>query len=74
MRIRHKITLDEEVAKELEAAAVGLGERKSQIIEKALIGYFDFIDLKVTRKRLDDVEKGRDKVLDAKRVWKSLGI
>jgi predicted DNA-binding protein len=74
MRIRHKITLDEEVAKELEAAAEELGEKKSHIIEKALTVYFDLMDLKLARKRMDDLEKGRDKILDAEEVWKTIGI
>jgi predicted DNA-binding protein len=73
MRIRHKITLDEEVAKELEAAAGELGEKKSHIIEKALTVYFDLMDLKLARKRMDDLEKGRDEILDAEKVWKTLG-
>jgi predicted DNA-binding protein len=66
--------LGEEVSKELEAAAGELGEKKSHIIEKALTVYFDLMDLKLARKRTDDLEKGRDKILDAEKVWKSLRI
>jgi predicted DNA-binding protein len=66
--------MDEEISKELESAAEELGEKKSHIIEKALTVYFDLMDLKLARKRMDDLEKGRDKVLDAEKVWKSLGI
>ena len=44
MQIRHNITLDEEVSKELETMAKELGEKKSKIIEKALTVYFDLLD------------------------------
>jgi predicted DNA-binding protein len=74
MQIRYNISIDEEISKELEAAAGELGEKKSHIIEKALTVYFDLMDLKLARKRMDDLEKGRDKILDADKVWKSLGI
>jgi len=74
MQIRHNITLDEEISSELETAAKELGEKKSRIIEKALAVYFDLMDLKLAKKRMRDLEKGRDKLLDAAKVWKSLGI
>jgi len=74
MQVRHNITLDEEISTELETAAKELGEKKSYIIEKALAVYFDLLDLKLAKKRIKDLEKGRDKVLDAEKVWKSLDI
>ena len=73
MRVRLNITLGEEVSNELETVAAELGEKKSHIIEKALTVYFDLMDLKLARKRMDDLEKGRDKILDAEKVWKTLG-
>lgn len=74
MQVRHNITLDEEVSRELETIAREIGEKKSFIIEKALTVYFDLLDLKVARKRLKDLEKGKDKIIAAEKVWKSLGI
>ena len=74
MQIRHNITLDEDVSKELETMAEELGEKKSKIIEKALTVYFDLLDLKLAEKRMKDLEKGRDKLIDAEEVWKDLGI
>jgi len=74
MQIRHNITLDEDVSKELETIANELGEKKSKIIEKALAVYFDLLDLKLAEKRMKDLEKGRDKLIDAEEVWKDLGI
>jgi len=74
MQVRHNITLDEDVSKELETMAEELGEKKSKIIEKALTVYFDLLDLKLARKRMKDLEEGRDKLIDAKEVWKDLGL
>lgn len=74
MQVRHNITLDEEVSRELETIAGELGEKKSYIIEKALTAYFDLLDLKVARKRLKDLEKGKDATIPAEKVWKELGI
>jgi predicted DNA-binding protein len=74
MQTRYNITLDEDISKELEAVAEELGEKKSHIIEKALAVYFDLLDLKVARKRLRDLEKGRDRLIIADRVWNDLDL
>jgi predicted DNA-binding protein len=74
MQVRHNITLDEEISMELETIARELGEKKSFIIEKALTVYFDLLDLRLAKKRLRDLEKGKDKLVDAEKVWKELGI
>lgn len=74
MQIRHNITIDEEVSKELDTMAKELGEKKSKIIEKALTVYFDLLDIKLAEKRMKELEKGRDKLIDAEEVWKNLGI
>ena len=74
MHTRHNITLDEDISRELEAISKELGEKKSAIIEKALTAYFDLLDLKLAKKRLKDLEKGKDKTVDADKVWETLGI
>ena len=74
MQVRHNITLDQEVSKELETIAAELKEKKSAVIEKALEVYFDLLDLKVAKKRLADLEKGRDNLLSSEEVWKKLGL
>ncbi len=74
MQTRHNITLDEEVSNELETMAEELGEKKSKIIEKALTVYFDLLDIKLAEKRMKELEKGRDKLIDAEEVWKKLGM
>ena len=74
MQTRHNITLDEEISKELEIVARELGEKKSNIIEKALTVYFDLLDLKIAQKRLKALNAGRDRLVDAEDVWKRLGL
>ncbi|MCX6575507.1 MAG: ribbon-helix-helix domain-containing protein [Candidatus Aminicenantes bacterium] len=74
MQTRHNITLDEEISKELETLARELGEKKSNIIEKALAVYFDLLDLKIAQKRLKALKAGRDRLVDAEDVWKRLGL
>ena len=74
MQIRHNITLDEDISLELDSMADELGEKKSSIIEKALAVYFDFLDLKLVQKRMKDLKEGRDRIIDAKEVWKEIGI
>ena len=74
MQVRHNITLDEEISLELETLAKELGEKKSNIIEKALTAYFDLLDLKLAKNRLKELEDGKDDLLDAKDVWKILDL
>jgi predicted transcriptional regulator len=74
MQVRHNITIDEDVSKELDSVAEELGEKKSAIIEKALETYFDLLDLKLAKKRLADLDKGSDRLLGSEEVWKKLGI
>lgn len=74
MQVRHNITLDEEISKELETVAKELGEKKSYIIEKALTVFFDLIDLKLAQKRLKAFEEGKDRIIDAEEVWEELDI
>ena len=74
MQIRHNITLDEDISQELDTIAIELGEKKSSIIEKALAVYFDFLDLKLVQKRMKDLKEGRDRTINAKEVWKEIGI
>ncbi len=74
MQVRHNITIDAEVSRELENVAKELGEKKSALIEKALTVYFDLLDLRVAKKRLKELEKGKAKLVDADDLWKDLGI
>jgi predicted DNA-binding protein len=74
MQVRHNITIDADVSRELESVAKELGEKKSALIEKALTVYFDLLDLRVARKRLRELENRKAKLIEAEDVWKDLGI
>ena len=74
MYTRHNITLDEDISRELEVLAEELGEKKSNIIGKALTAYFDLLDLKLARKRLKDLKNGKSIMIDAEDVWKELNL
>ncbi len=68
------ITLDNEVAMELNAIAKELNEKKSHLIENALMIYFDMLDEKLADKRLRELETGAVKAISAQDVWKELGL
>jgi hypothetical protein len=36
--------------------------------------YFDLLDLKIAQKRMKDLKEGRDRIVDARDVWKEIGI
>jgi predicted DNA-binding protein len=74
MQVRHNITLGEDISQELDAIANELGEKKSSLIEKALTVYFDLLDLRLVQKRMKELREGRDRIIDAKEVWKEIGI
>jgi len=71
---RLNITLDEEVARELEKISRELGEKKSKLIEKALTFYFDYLDVKIAEERLKRLEEGKTETLPAEKVYKELGL
>ncbi len=72
--VRLNISLDEEIAKELEDIAKELGEKKSHIIRDALMYYFDYLDVKIAEKRLKAIEEGKSKLIPAEEVFKEAGL
>ena len=74
MQVRHNITLDNDLSEELDDVSTELGWKKSHIIQKALILYFDFLDLKLAEKRMQQLQDGDEELVDAADVWKELGI
>lgn len=68
------ITLDNSVADELNSLAKELNEKKSHLIENALMLYFDMLDEKLSDKRLREAEEGSATPISADEVWKELGI
>jgi len=71
---RLNITLDKEVAQELEQVSKELGEKKSKLIEKALTFYFDYLDVKIAEERLKRLEEGKTHTISAKEVYRKLGL
>jgi predicted transcriptional regulator len=68
------ITLDNDVVMELNSIAKELNEKKSHLIENALMFYFDMLDEKLSDKRLKEVESGVVTPIKAEDVWKELGL
>jgi predicted DNA-binding protein len=68
------ITLDKQLAHELDEVAKELGEKKSRLIGNALMYYFDMLDEKLADKRLKELEEGSVKTIPAEEVWKELGV
>jgi predicted DNA-binding protein len=68
------ITLNNAVADELNVIAKELNEKKSHLVEKALMYYFDALDESLADKRLKALEQGEVKTIPAEEVWKELGL
>ena len=73
-KIRSTFTLSDFIIDELNEVSKELHEKKSHIVEKALSMYFDYIDVQIAEKRLDDVKSGKEKVISAEEVFKELGL
>jgi predicted DNA-binding protein len=68
------IELNDNIFNELYLISNELNSNESEIIEKALERYFDSLDEIIADKRLDDLNNGKEKLIDAEDVWKELGI
>lgn len=72
--VKKLISLDENIAKELESVADALHKSQREIIENALDFYFDYTDTVVADKITKEIKSGEMKVYDSKEVYKELGI
>ena len=70
-KIRSTFTLSDYMVDELNAIAKEMNVKKSHIIEDALSMYFDYMDLKVAEKRMNDKE---DEIISSDTLFKELGI
>jgi len=68
------IELNDNIFNELFLISNELNSNESEIIEKVLERYFDSLDEIIADKRLDDLNSGKEKLIDAEDVWKELGI
>jgi RHH-type rel operon transcriptional repressor/antitoxin RelB len=67
-------TLDQDVVDELNAVSLEIKEKKSRIVERALLLYFDILDIRIADKRMEDIKNGRSKLIPAEDVYKELGL
>jgi predicted DNA-binding protein len=67
-------TLPEYIVKELCEFSEELEEKKSHLVAKALEQYFDMLDLKLAKKRSEEVKNGKVKTVSFDEVKKELGI
>jgi len=72
--IKKLISLDENIAKELENVADALHKSQREVVENALDFYFDYTDAIVADKVTKDINSGDMKVYDSEEVYKELGI
>ncbi len=72
--VRLNISLEEELARELDEIAKELGEKKSHIIRDALMYYFDYLDIKIAEKRLKAIDEGKEELIPLEDVKKHLGF
>ena len=68
------ISMDKGLAEELSNLSKLLKIPQSEIVEKALDFYFDYLDLTVAEKISREIEEAKLKVYDAEEVFKELGI
>jgi len=73
-KVRSTFTISDYIIDELEEVAKELNEKKSHIVEKALSLYFDYLDTQLADKRLNDLKKGKEKLINADEVFKELGL
>jgi len=73
-KIRSTFTVSDFIIDELNDVSEELNEKKSHIVEKALTMYFDYIDVQIADKRLDDIKSGKEKMIPAEDVFKELGL
>jgi len=68
------ISIEKNLAKELENVSKILGIPQSELVEKALDFYLDYIDGMIADKVSRGIKVGKIKVKDANKVFKRLGI
>ena len=72
--VKKLISLDSAVANELKTVSSALKMTQKEIIERALDFYFDHTDAIIAQKISDDIVSKKEKVYDAKDIFKELGL
>lgn len=68
--VKKLISLDENLAKELENVSTALKRSQKEIVKNALDFYCDYTDSVVADKTMDDINDKRIKVFDSKDLYK----
>jgi len=72
--IKSTFTLPDYIVRELSEFAEELGEKKSHMVAEALSQYFDTLDLKVARKRSQELKEGKVDTVSLDEIKAELGL
>jgi len=72
--VKSTFTLPDYIVRELSEFAEELGEKKSHMVAEALSQYFDTLDLKVARKRSEELREGRADTVSLDEIKAELGL
>jgi len=72
--VKKLVSLDSNIANEVETLSKTLGITQKELIERALDFYFDHTDSISAQKISDDIRDGKEKVYDADDIFKELGL
>ena len=72
--VKKLISLDQNIANELEMVAKALNTTQKEVIENALDFYFDYTDTIIADKISQNIKSNKEKIYDAKDVFEKLGI
>ena len=72
--VKKLISLDSNVAEELEMVAKTLEIAQKEVVERALDFYFDYTDAIIAQKLSQQIDQGEEQVHRAEEVFDQLGI
>jgi len=72
--VKKLVSIDSNIAEELEALSKTLDITQKELIERALDFYFDHTDSITAQKISDDIRSGNVKIHDADDVFETLGL
>ncbi len=73
-RVRRNFMLPVALDRELAEMAAALGEKKSDLVGRALSHYLDLLDMDIARERARRSEAGKSRVLTPKELRQALGL
>lgn len=67
-------TLPENTLIDLNNFSIELNKKKSHLIKEALDMYFDYLDIEIAKKRLEDIKSGKSKTQSLEDIRKELNV